>query len=526
MTKIRDVRSEIEDLEITMDEAITIQVLNSLDSSFEQFLGILSHEAREKEKLPTLESLAKSLEDEELRMKNQDKATTNYANRFSRKKDKPLTRPEDVEDSTISSSSKCRFCEKEHGPNECWHLQAECHYCHETGHIAKFCKKKASPQASPRRVVTCIQNIPCFSTPIQAKALASCTLNAEFPESSVQKVIIDSGATDHFFSNRAYFSTYKEHHHEFQTGSGEVLAAHGYGDVVLHLAHPDGLEVIWTIKKVSWAPSLGHNLLSTIPLAKKGVEVFLRQIQVPSEIRHHGELFGVADIIDNQYVVRTTGYFPNSTLDQEVINAVTPISIQTWHRRMGHLGYQKILRFPKVADGIEVKGPIPQDICGDCMKGRQQKIPSYEPMSQPTKYLDYLHCDFGGPYPITRSNRFYLNIRNGATGAYYAEPIRTKSQTFDTFQKFIRQAECQSDKKLKHLRTDFGGEFANRAFEEYTSKEAVKWEPSAPYNIKQNGKAECLNYTLMSSVWSILLAMHLPRTLWDELIKTVVYLEN
>ncbi len=43
MLKFREVKSEIENLEITMDEAITIQVLNSLNSSFAQFLGILSH---------------------------------------------------------------------------------------------------------------------------------------------------------------------------------------------------------------------------------------------------------------------------------------------------------------------------------------------------------------------------------------------------------------------------------------------------------------------------------------------------
>ena len=145
-------------------------------------------------------------------------------------------------------------------------------------------------------------------------------------------MIIDSGATDHFFANRAYFSTYEEYHHEFQTGSGEILTAHGYGDVVLRLAHPDGSEVIWTIKKVSWAPSLGHNLLSTIPLSKKGVKVFLQQHHIPTEISHHGSLFGMANIIDNQYVVRTTGYFPNSIFDQGTINAITPVSIQTWHR--------------------------------------------------------------------------------------------------------------------------------------------------------------------------------------------------
>ena len=104
--------------------------------------------------------------------------------------------------------------------------------------------------------------------------------------------------------------------------------------------------------------------------------------------------------------------------------------------------------------------------------------------------------------------------------------MRTKSQTFDIFQKFIRQAERQSGKKLKHLYTDFGGEFANQVFKEYTAKEGVKWEPSAPYTLKQNGIAKRLNYTLMSSVRSILSAMHLPKTLWDELIKTVAYLKN
>lgn len=98
MTKIRDIKSEIEDLGITMDEAITIQVLNSFDSSFTQFLDILSHEARGKAKLPILESLAKSLEDEELRIKNQDNATANYAKRFMKKKGKsPATQVEDLD---------------------------------------------------------------------------------------------------------------------------------------------------------------------------------------------------------------------------------------------------------------------------------------------------------------------------------------------------------------------------------------------------------------------------------------------
>ena len=148
-------------------------------------------------------------------------------------------------------------------------------------------------------------------------------------------------------------------------------------------------------------------------------------------------------------------------------------------------------------------------------------------MSQPSKYLDYLHYDLGRPYSITwRSNQFYLGIQDDTISACYAEPMRTKIQTFDIFQRFICQAECQSGKKLKHLYTDFGREFANQAFEEYIFKEGIKQELSAPYTPEQNGKAKYLNYTLMSSVCFILATMHLPKTLWDELIKMVAYLKN
>lgn len=55
-------------------------------------------------------------------------------------------------------------------------------------------------------------------------------------------------------------------------------------------------------------------------------------------------------------------------------------------------------------------------------------------MSQPSKYLDYIYNDLSEPYPIIRrGNSFYLGVQNGTTGAYYAELIRIKSQTFDTF---------------------------------------------------------------------------------------------
>ena len=111
--------------------------------------------------------------------------------------------------------------------------------------------------------------------------------------------------------------------------------------------------------------------MSTISLSKKGVEVFLRHLGTLSEISKQEDLFGIANIIENQYIIHTTGYFPNNILEKVTMNAVIPIFIQTWHQRIGPLGYQNVLHLPKMADGIDVKKYILEKICGNCMKGRQ-----------------------------------------------------------------------------------------------------------------------------------------------------------
>lgn len=116
----------------------------------------------------------------------------------------------------------------------------------------------------PKNLIMCTQSIFFYVDQLLYTPPASCTVTSKHHESSVKGVIIDSGATDHFFTNRAFFSTYEEYHYEFRTGSGEILTAYRYRNVVLHLAHPDDLEVTWAVKKISWAPLLGHNLLSTI----------------------------------------------------------------------------------------------------------------------------------------------------------------------------------------------------------------------------------------------------------------------
>lgn len=131
---------EIEDLKITIDWAITIQVLNVPNSFFAQFLGILSNEDREKRKLSHLMVLPNShrMNNFEWKIKRRRKQTTQND---LQKTEKPSTPFKDSEESTTGSISKLKFCKLKHKPNEYWHLHAKCYYCDKIGYIAKFCMK-------------------------------------------------------------------------------------------------------------------------------------------------------------------------------------------------------------------------------------------------------------------------------------------------------------------------------------------------------------------------------------------------
>ncbi len=121
-----------------------------------------------------------------------------------------------------------------------------------------------------------------------------------------------------------------------------------------------------TVTNMRWAPELGHNLLSTIPLTKKGFVVFLRKLGCPSELYFEGEIVGLADIIENQYIVRLA-----EDLESATVNMAVSSSIETWHSRLAHLGDKAIVQLASMVLGIQLKSPLPEEICEGCMVGRQ-----------------------------------------------------------------------------------------------------------------------------------------------------------
>ena len=64
---------------------------------------------------------------------------------------------------------------------------------------------------------------------------------------------------------------------------------------------------------------------------------------------------------------------------------------------------------------------------------------------------------------------------------------------FERFKEFKALVENLSEKKIKILRLDNGGEFTLIEFNEYCKEAGIKRELTIPYNPQQNGVAERKN---------------------------------
>ena len=83
-----------------------------------------------------------------------------------------------------------------------------------------------------------------------------------------------------------------------------------------------------------------------------------------------------------------------------------------------------------------------------------------------------------------------------------------------------------SEKKIKILRLDNGGEFTSNEFRDFFKEIWIKRDLTTPYNPEQNGVEERKNISIMEAVRSMIHYQDLPMHLWEKAARTTVYVHN
>jgi transposase InsO family protein len=101
--------------------------------------------------------------------------------------------------------------------------------------------------------------------------------------------------------------------------------------------------------------------------------------------------------------------------------------------------------------------------------------------------------------------------------------LKSKDEVFSKFKEFKALIENLSERKIKILRSDNGGEHTSKEFATFCKDVGTKRELATPYNPQQNGVAKRKNRTTMEAVKTMIHDQDLPMCLWAEAVKTTVY---
>ena len=115
--------------------------------------------------------------------------------------------------------------------------------------------------------------------------------------------------------------------------------------------------------------------------------------------------------------------------------------------------------------------------------------------------------------------------------------MKTKDQVLQKFKEFEAmstnvtgkkiKAVTASDstaKRIKNLRSDNGGEYSSKEFDDFLTSKGIAKQRSIPRTPQQNGVAERMNRTIQETARSMLHAAGLSDAFWGEAVATAVVL--
>ncbi|HEX4849418.1 MAG TPA: DDE-type integrase/transposase/recombinase, partial [Puia sp.] len=314
--------------------------------------------------------------------------------------------------------------------------------------------------------------------------------------------VLDSGASFHATPHRNYFLDYVQGDFGLvYLGDNEPCQIVGKGRIKIKLQNGNH----WLLQEVRHVPRLSRNLISAGQLTEqgctvtftdknwkvsKGALVVAKGVKVGTLYLCTGHTVpSTLDVIEEK---QTSSGTVAAGLQEETGKVAVGSETTLWHNRLGHMSEKgmKVLHSKKVLPGLKC---INMDFCESCVYGKQKRVSFLKDGKQKkNKKLELVHTDVWGPAQVSSldGSQYYVTFIDEATRKVSIYFLRQKSDVFQTFKKWRSLVEKETGKRLKCLRSDNGGEYCSKEFEDYCSFNGIRRQKTVPGTPQENGVAE------------------------------------
>jgi Integrase core domain/GAG-pre-integrase domain len=362
-----------------------------------------------------------------------------------------------------------------------------CHRCSKPGHIARYWRSRFNyGQDYARKVVLALDSPP---GPVGPGGEFANVVNHEDGFSSDNEVclvgeangkvrnmewLIDSEASSHMSACKEAMREYKPFTpFDISIGDKTRLQVIGSGQVKLQL-NVQGKQNKCMIKDVLHVPMLSYNLLSVSAREGHGMETKFSSGECT--IRNKNHL--IVSLETKKEIVYELGAISCDVQSEFACTAGADLS--TCHARFGHANIRGIASMWKnnVVEGFHCSETKPRtEICESCVYGKSHRLPfPKKSSSRASGILDLVHSDVCGPMPVNSmgGSRYFMTLTDDHYRWSDIFCLKNKSEELECFKKWKTQVECPSDRRIRTLRTDNGGEYLSDEFKVYLEKCGIK----------------------------------------------------
>lgn len=373
-----------------------------------------------------------------------------------------------------------------------------CDYCNKSGHSKDYCY--VNPQSKKYKGE---EKVDKLNVQLHTSQVAKQDL-----QNLRDQVVLDSGATDHFFCNEDMFiGEMRPFTSSLECASGNIPIT-GIGSVKFETT-----ETVITIDNVLFVPGLTVNLVSLLKLEAKGVHYTfhngIRYLKLRSNVISYLNVSShlIVMKLPPKRCALSQAAYPNTEKDHQDI-----------HSALGHISFDKIKHL-KLNTGVEINYPC--DICETTKATRN--VPRRKHKKPHRHLYELIHTDICEmPVISVDGFRYFALFMDDASKYSHLILLRKKSDIYKGFSDLLEDGSIT----ISTIRSDQGSEYLSKTFQSLCISNDIRQEFSSVATPEEMGSAERLNRTLLEKVRPMLRESSLPTTFWSFAILTANFLYN